>query len=75
MTSELEANIVSIERINEYIDIIPEAEWKTESVIPNNWPSHGAIEFINYSMTYKTDGDPILKNLSFKVLPKQKVCI
>ena len=29
MTSELEANIVSIERINEYIDLKPEAPWNS----------------------------------------------
>ena len=72
MSSELEANVVSIERINEYIDIEPEADWITDNV-QADWPTTGEIDFVNYSMRYKPGADLILKDISFKVKPNEKV--
>ncbi|KAK1915238.1 hypothetical protein P3342_003045 [Pyrenophora teres f. teres] len=64
----------SVERVKEYLDVDQEAP----SVIPanrppSNWPSKGSVEFINYSTRYRADFDLVLKNLTFKILPGEKV--
>jgi len=42
---------------------------------PANWPSLGSIEFINYTTRYRPDLEPVLKDVSFKVEPMEKVGI
>jgi len=68
-----EQNMNSIERIKEYLDVEQEAPPIAENRPPGNWPSHGAVEFINYSTRYRKDFDLVLKKISFKVLPGEKV--
>ena len=69
-----EQNMNSVERIQEYIDVEQEAE----AIIPDSrppvgWPEQGAVEFRNYSTRYRKDFDLVLKNLSFKIQPGEKV--
>lgn len=69
-----EQNMNSVERVKEYLDVDQEAP----SVIPanrppSNWPSKGSVEFINYSTRYRDDFDLVLKNLTFKIQPGEKV--
>ncbi|KZF19169.1 hypothetical protein L228DRAFT_286031 [Xylona heveae TC161] len=71
-----EQNMNSVERIKEYLDVEQEAP----AVIPDarpaaNWPADGAVQFINYTTRYRPDFDPVLQNVSFKVLPGEKVGI
>ena len=43
---EVENNIVSVERIQEYIGLTPEAPWKIKETIPTlSWPEFGSVEF------------------------------
>lgn len=71
-----EQNMNSVERIKEYLDIEQEAEAVIEDTRPAaNWPSQGSIEFINYTTRYRSDLEPVLKNISFKVKPMEKVGI
>jgi ABC-type multidrug transport system fused ATPase/permease subunit len=45
MTSDIETNIVSVERINEYAELTPEAAWEIpEKKPPSNWPASGEIQ-------------------------------
>uniref|UniRef100_A0A1I8J478 ABC-type glutathione-S-conjugate transporter n=1 Tax=Macrostomum lignano TaxID=282301 RepID=A0A1I8J478_9PLAT len=53
-SSELETNLVSVERIEEYTRIAEEADWDvgrppTEPPPPSDWPQHGAIEFQDFA--------------------------
>jgi ABC-type multidrug transport system fused ATPase/permease subunit len=46
MTSDIETNIVSVERINEYAQLKPEAPWEIpEKTPPTNWPETGQIQY------------------------------
>ena len=85
-TSEIEANIVVVERIKEYTDLENEAPTKSNSPEGNRmnpplqypgdqWPSKGAIEFKNYSTRYRDDLPEVVKNISFKINPGEKVGI
>ncbi|OAX78566.1 hypothetical protein ACJ72_07125 [Emergomyces africanus] len=69
-------NMNSVERIEEYMQVEQEAE----AVIldrrpPTNWPTHGALQFDNYSTRYRPDLDPVLKNVTFSVQPGERVGI
>jgi hypothetical protein len=51
MTSDVETNIVAVERIKEYAEIEQEANWDIVEVKPpKEWPQSGAIQFKNYGM-------------------------
>ncbi|OLN86882.1 ATP-dependent bile acid permease 2 [Colletotrichum chlorophyti] len=71
-----EQNMNSVERIKEYLDVEQEAEPIIEdNRPPKNWPSQGSVEFINYTTRYRKELDPVLRGLSFKINPKEKVGI
>lgn len=69
-----EQNMNSVERIKEYLDVDQEAALVVpENRPPSNWPSHGSVEFINYSTRYRPDFDKVLRNITFKISPGEKV--
>jgi ABC-type multidrug transport system fused ATPase/permease subunit len=71
-----EQNMNSVERIKEYLDVEQEAAPVIEKTRPAaNWPSQGSVEFINYTTRYRSDLDPVLRNVSFKIKPLEKVGI
>ncbi|TPX44411.1 hypothetical protein SeLEV6574_g04522 [Synchytrium endobioticum] len=74
---EIETNIVSVERIKEYIDLPQEAPYdsKQDRSLPPAWPAQGAIEYRNYSTRYRVGLDLVLKDLSFSIKPQEKVGI
>ncbi|KAL2754907.1 hypothetical protein ACRALDRAFT_1043623 [Sodiomyces alcalophilus JCM 7366] len=71
-----EQNMNSVERVKEYLDVEQEAAPVVEkNRPPANWPAQGSIEFINYSTSYRKELEPVLRNLSFKINPREKVGI
>ena len=71
-----EQNMNSVERIKEYLDVEQEAEAVVEkNRPPRNWPSQGSVEFINYSTRYRKELEPVLRNLTFKIQPREKIGI
>ncbi|EKG15806.1 Putative ABC transporter protein [Macrophomina phaseolina MS6] len=69
-----EQNMNSVERIKEYLDVEQEAPPVIEeNRPPANWPSQGSVEFIGYSTRYRKDFDYVLKRITFKILPGEKV--
>lgn len=71
-----EQNMNSVERIKEYLDVDQEAEPIIEkSRPPGDWPSQGTVEFAGYSTRYRKDYDMVLRNLTFKISPCEKVGI
>ncbi|KAJ2076930.1 hypothetical protein H4R24_005425, partial [Coemansia sp. RSA 988] len=74
--SMLELSMTHLERILEYTNLPSEAANVVEDLRPKDmWPEQGVVEFKNYSMRYRDGLDLVLKNLSFHVLPRQKVGI
>jgi ABC-type multidrug transport system fused ATPase/permease subunit len=69
-----EQNMNSVERVKEYLDVEQEsAATIPETKPPSNWPSKGSVEFIGYSTRYRPDFDRVLKDVTFKILPGEKV--
>ncbi|XP_056392341.1 multidrug resistance-associated protein 1 isoform X2 [Hyla sarda] len=76
MSSELETNIVAVERVKEYADLEQEAPWTLQQTTPeNNWPHEGKIEFRNFCLRYREDLDLALKNINVTVHGGEKIGI
>ncbi|KAI1280794.1 Multidrug resistance-associated protein 1 [Halotydeus destructor] len=76
MTSELETNIVSVERLLEYCATPTEAEWINEANRPNDdWPDRGEVQFDNYGSRYRPGLDLVIKNITTLVHPEEKIGI
>ncbi|XP_072275072.1 multidrug resistance-associated protein 1-like isoform X1 [Pyxicephalus adspersus] len=76
MSSELETNIVAVERVKEYADLEQEAPWTLQETKPESrWPHEGKIEFHNYCLRYREDLDLALKNINATVQGGEKVGI
>lgn len=71
---DIETNIVSVERVKEYIDL-PREKYESSRSVDPMWPAKGNIEFRGYSTRYRDDLDLCLKDLSFTVAPKEKIGI
>ncbi|KAH7111608.1 hypothetical protein EDB81DRAFT_873718 [Dactylonectria macrodidyma] len=71
-----EQNMNSMERLKEYVDVEQEAPAVIEdNRPPENWPRSGSVEFTNYTTSYRADLDPVLRDLSLKINPREKVGI
>nr|AHB63235.1 multidrug resistance-associated protein [Chrysomela lapponica] len=76
-TSEVINQLTSVERIRQYTKIDTEGPFETpiEKKPLRGWPNRGRLEFRNLVLRYVPEDDPVLKNLTFTVLPGEKVGI
>ncbi|CAH1183155.1 unnamed protein product [Phaedon cochleariae] len=72
--SELENQMTSVERIQEYADITPEIDVNTKPP-PKFWPEHGNLKFENMSLRYSEDMPYVLKELCFEIKSREKIGI
>ncbi|NWU60420.1 MRP1 protein, partial [Pterocles burchelli] len=76
MSSELETNIVAVERVKEYAEMEKEAEWSIEQTAPpSTWPEEGKVEFRGYGLRYRKDLDLVLKNINVTINGGEKIGI
>ncbi|XP_057264325.1 multidrug resistance-associated protein 1 isoform X3 [Pezoporus wallicus] len=76
MSSELETNIVAVERVKEYAEMEKEAEWSIEQTAPaSTWPEEGKIEFRGYGLRYREDLDLVLKSINVTINGGEKIGI
>uniref|UniRef100_A0A3B3ZX39 ABC-type glutathione-S-conjugate transporter n=1 Tax=Periophthalmus magnuspinnatus TaxID=409849 RepID=A0A3B3ZX39_9GOBI len=74
--TDVENNIVSVERVNEYADTAKEASWTIEgSSLPLAWPQKGTIEFQDYGLQYRKGLELALKGITLNVQEREKVGI
>ncbi|PAV73684.1 hypothetical protein WR25_18845 isoform A [Diploscapter pachys] len=75
--TKLETNIVSVERVKEYSETTPEADWESEEdrQPPEDWPAQGRIELQGYSTRYRPGLDLVVKQLQASIRPHEKVGI
>ena len=76
MSSEVETNMVSVERIQEYQETPQEAPFDVPENDPGvNWPEHGVVEFENYQTRYREDLDLVLRGIDCKIGSGEKIGI
>uniref|UniRef100_A0A8C4I5F0 ATP-binding cassette, sub-family C (CFTR/MRP), member 3 n=1 Tax=Dicentrarchus labrax TaxID=13489 RepID=A0A8C4I5F0_DICLA len=76
MTSDLENNIVAVERVKEYSETKTEAPWEVEDKKPPpEWPMEGNVAFQDYSVRYREGLDLVLKKLTLNVKGGEKIGI
>ncbi|XP_062035577.1 multidrug resistance-associated protein 1 [Lepus europaeus] len=76
MSSEMETNIVAVERLKEYSETEKEAPWQIqETAPPSTWPQVGRVEFRNYGLRYREDLDLVLKHINVTIDGGEKVGI
>ncbi|XP_052898369.1 multidrug resistance-associated protein 1 isoform X1 [Anopheles moucheti] len=76
MTSDVETNIVAVERIKEYGETKQEAAWELpNSTLPRDWPEQGMVEFRDFQVRYREGLDLVLRGISFTVNGGEKVGI
>uniref|UniRef100_A0A4W5KZ48 ABC-type glutathione-S-conjugate transporter n=1 Tax=Hucho hucho TaxID=62062 RepID=A0A4W5KZ48_9TELE len=75
MTSELETNIVAVERVNEYTEIENEADWVSEMRPPEKWPEAGRLRFENFKVRYRPELDLVLHGITCDIDSTEKIGI
>ncbi|KAM6105939.1 LOW QUALITY PROTEIN: ATP-binding cassette sub-family C member 2 [Pterocles gutturalis] len=74
-SSELETNIVAVERVHEYTKVKNEALWVTERRPPRGWPSKGEIQFVDYKVRYRPELELVLQGITCNIGSTEKVGI
>ena len=77
MASDFEANMVAVERIEQYCNITGEADRHTEADASagKDWPSKGEIQFIGAKLRYRSGLPLVLKGLDINIPTGSKVGI
>ena len=67
--------MTSVEREMEYVNIKPEASLEsTKDLKPSDhWPKYGEIIANDINMKYSEHSNLILRNINFKISPREKV--
>lgn len=74
--SEVEQNIVSVERILHYVELPSEAPNDVPETEPAEaWPSQGEVEFRHYSCRYRPELSLVLKDVSMVTKRREKIGI
>ncbi|XP_053533881.1 multidrug resistance-associated protein 1 isoform X4 [Ictalurus punctatus] len=74
--TDVENNIVSVERVKEYTDTPKEAAWSIENLpLPSHWPQTGTIQFHQYGLQYRKGLDWALKEITLSVREREKIGI
>lgn len=76
-TSELENQMVSVERVLEYAEL--PSENQNDNIqklkVTDEWPSKGRLEFKDLSLYYVEEDQLAIKNLNFTIKPQEKIGI
>jgi len=75
MASDMEANMVAVERIQEYSQLEAEGDRITpvDATLPKGWPSSGAIDIMGAKLRYRSDLPLVLKGLDISIPAGSKV--
>ena len=74
--SEVETNMVSVERISEYQQVKQEAPYEIpEQDPPPEWPQYGAVTFENYQTRYREGLDLVLRGIDCNIQRGEKIGI
>ena len=70
--TELEGMFNAVERVQEYMELPSEPPHEGPDT-PENWPTNGEVDIQDVVMSYAVDKPPVLRGLSLKIKPTEKV--
>ncbi|KAM8869402.1 multidrug resistance-associated protein 1-like isoform 3-T3 [Spinachia spinachia] len=74
--TDVENNIVSVERVKEYDSTEKEEAWALEGTkLPTDWPETGNLQFEDYGLRYRKDLDLALHSICINIQAREKVGI
>ncbi|XP_054155854.1 multidrug resistance-associated protein 1-like [Oppia nitens] len=76
--AQLENNMVSVERIDEYCRLESESDWHRcddDYPLADNWPDRGSVRFESYDTRYAVGLDLVLKEIDVDIKPGEKIGI
>ncbi|KAG0351488.1 Canalicular multispecific organic anion transporter 1 [Gamsiella multidivaricata] len=74
--TELKFNIVAVERLQESIDLKPEAsEINPDNRPPQEWPTQGRVESIDYETRYRSGLNLVIRGVNCSINPHEKINI
>ncbi|OAQ30743.1 ATP-binding cassette transporter 1 [Linnemannia elongata AG-77] len=74
--TEIESNIVSVERLKEYVELTPEApETIPDHRPPQEWPAEGRVDFVNYETRYRPGLELVLRGVNCSIRSHEKIGI
>ncbi|XP_033725322.1 multidrug resistance-associated protein 1-like [Pecten maximus] len=74
--SEMQMNIVSVERVVDYTDLQAEAEWiRDDFRPPPMWPQTGTVKFEGYTTRYRPGLDLVLRGIDCEIQSGEKIGI
>ncbi|GAC94098.1 multidrug resistance-associated ABC transporter [Pseudozyma hubeiensis SY62] len=72
--SEVEQNIVSVERVMSYTDLVSEAPYEVpDQTPPEDWPSKGEVSMQSYSTRYRRELGLVLKKLNLDIKAGERI--
>ncbi|KAI6199337.1 Multidrug resistance-associated protein 1 [Aphelenchoides besseyi] len=71
----LETEIVSVERVKEYIEIEREPVWKPTKMAPLKKMANSRIEFRNVWLRYREQDQPVLRDVNFVIQSGEKIAV
>ncbi|KAG0259136.1 Multidrug resistance-associated protein 1 [Actinomortierella ambigua] len=73
---DIQAQISNVGQLDYYGQIAPEAPAERPDTKPDRmWPQQGQIDFDHLLLKYRPDAPPVLKDVTFTIMPKEKVGI
>ena len=74
MATDMETQIVAVERIQEYAELPSEAPAHIAATAPaETWPAQGDVVIEDLTMRYRPELEPVLKHISLHITPGEKV--
>ncbi|XP_054155852.1 ATP-binding cassette sub-family C member 3-like [Oppia nitens] len=76
--AQLENNMVSVERIDEYCRLESESDWHRcvdDYPLADNWPDRGAVRFESYATRYGVGLDLVLNDIDVDIKAGEKIGI
>jgi ABC-type multidrug transport system fused ATPase/permease subunit len=73
MSTDVENELVAVERCIQYTQLEPEAPLIVEPRPPANWPTDGAIVFSSLSLRYREGLPLVLRNITCKINSREKI--
>ncbi|TVY84949.1 ABC transporter FUM19 [Lachnellula suecica] len=71
----LETSLGAVNRVKNFTSSVASERSDEATALEWNWPAHGDIEFNNVIASYDDTLEPVIKGISFKIYPGQRIGI